>query len=232
MTITPTRTDVCSILLARTADGRPRVTSGGGAFRVITLAVSGETARVALVPDRALLLAGDSVGLSITVADGLALHVQETSGTVAYDMRRGSASWACSAAVGVDAGLVLDSLPWVSAEGSCVDRSLTVDLAESATLLARETLVLGRSGEGPGSLVARMSVTRGGRPMIVEELRSAHLAPYRILDSVLAIGHATLVDSRPLVLDSGDRLWRRLGREAHETAAVLDPVWTALVAVG
>jgi urease accessory protein len=120
----------------------------------------------------------------------------------------------------------------VSAQGSRVDRSLTVDLAESGTLLARETLVLGRSGEGPGSLVARMSVTREGRPVIVEELRSGHLAPYRILDSVLAIGHATLVDPRPLVLDSGDRLWRRLGRDTHETAAVLDPVWTALGAVG
>jgi urease accessory protein len=229
MTITPTRTDVCSISLARTPDGRARVTSGGGPFRVITLAVSGDSARVALVPDRALLLAGDSVAMSITVADGLALHVQETSGTVAYDMRGDSASWACSASVGVGAGLVLDSLPWVSAKGSRVDRSLTVDLAESGTLLARETLVLGRSGEGPGSLVARMSVTRGGRPVIVEELRSAHLSPYRILDSVLAVGHGAQVDSRPMLLDSGDRLWRRLGRDAHVTAADLDPVWGALV---
>ena len=33
---------------------------------------------------------------------------------------------------------------------------------------------------------------------------------------------------RPLRLETGDRLWRRLGREAHETAAALDPVWTAL----
>ncbi len=32
----------------------------------------------------------------------------------------------------------------------------------------------------------------------------------------------------PLRLETGDRLWRRLGHEAHETAAVLDPVWTAL----
>lgn len=229
MTITPTRTDVCSISLARTADGRARVTSGGGPFRVITLAVTDDSARVALVPDRALLLAGDSVGMSITVADCLALHVQETSGTVAYDMRGDSASWVCWASVGVEAGLVLDSLPWVSAQGSRVDRSLTVHLAEKATLLARETLVLGRSGEGPGSLVARTSVSREGRPVLVEELRSAHLAPYRILDSVLAIGHTTSVDSRPLVLDSGDRLWRRLGRDAHVTAADLDPVWGALV---
>ena len=229
MTITPTRTDVCSISLAHTAGGRVRVTSGGGPFRVITLAVSVDSARVALVPDRALLLAGDSVGISITVADGLSLHVQETSGTVAYDMRGDSASWTCSASVGVDAALVLDSLPWVSAFGSRVSRSLDVDLADAATLLARETLVLGRSGEGPGSLRASSSITRDGRPLMVEELCSAHLAPYRIVDSVLAIGHPAPVETRPFVLESGDRLWRRLGCEAHETAADLDPVWAALV---
>lgn len=229
MTITPTRTDVCSISLARTAGGRARVTSGGGPFRVITLAAGIDSARVALVPDRALLLAGDSVAMSINVAPGLSLQVIETSGTVAYDMRGGSASWACSASVGVGAGLVLDSLPWVSAFGSRVSRSLDVDLADAATLLARETLVLGRSGEDPGSLRASSSITRDGRPLMVEELCSDHVAPYRILDSVLAIGHLAPVETRPFVLDSGDRLWRRLGSEAHEAAADLDPVWAALV---
>lgn len=228
MTITPTRTDVCSISLGRTPGGRARVTSAGGPFRVITLAVDDDSAWVALVPDRALLLAGDSVGISITVADGLALHVQETSGTVAYDMRGSSASWRCEAWVGDGAGLVLDSLPWVSSQGSRVNRSLSVDLAGSASLLARETLVLGRSGEGPGALIACTSITREGRPVLVEELSSAHLAPYRIVDSVLAIGHSTPISSRAMVLDSGDRLWRRLGREAHLTAADLDPVWASL----
>ena len=67
--------------------------------------------------------------------------------------------------------------------------------------------------------------------MVVEELRSPHLAPFRVCDSVLAIGdqHDLPEGSpAPLRLETGDRLWRRLGREAHETAAVLDPVWTAL----
>lgn len=225
----PTRTDVCSISLARTAAGRARVTSGGGPFRVITLATTHASARVALVPDRALLLAGDSVEIAISVADGLVLHVQETSGTVAYDMRGGSATWRCSASVGVGSALVLDSLPWVSAAGSSVERSMEVSLADSATLLARETLVLGRSGEGPGALTARTSITREGRPVIVEELRSSHLSPYRIIDSVLAIGHRAPVETPSLVLETGDRLWRRLGHEAHRAAADLDPVWRALV---
>lgn len=229
MAPTRTRTEVCSISLARTATGRVRVTSGGGPFRVITLAVAQDSVRVALVPDRALLLAGDAVEIAIRVADGLALHVQETSGTVAYDMRGDRASWALMAEVGIGSTLVLDSLPWISAAGSDVVRSTSVSLDEAATLVARETLVLGRSGEGPGALTARTSITRSDRPVVVEELCSAHLSPYRIVDSVLAIGHHPPVATPSLVLETGDRLWRRLGQEAHRAAADLDPVWAALV---
>ena len=231
MTTTPTRTDTCSVSLARTAGGRVRVTGDGGPFRVMSLGVDDRRARVALVPTRALLLAGDVVEVQCHVADGLTLHLQETSGTVAYDMRGGSASWSFAAQVGEGARLVLDSLPWVSAAGSGVTRSMSVSLSSAATLLARETLVLGRSKEAPGDLVSRTTITREGRPVVVEELRSLHLAPHRILDSVLALGderHLPEGGPSPLRLETGDRLWRRLGREAHETAAVLDPVWTAL----
>lgn len=231
MTTTPTRTDVCSVSLARTGGGRVRVTTGGGHFRAITLGVDERGARVALVPTRALLLAGDVVGLQCHVADGLTLRLQETSGTVAYDMRGGSATWSFTAQVGDGARLVLDSLPWISAAGSTVTRSMSVSLAAAATLLARETLVLGRSMETAGDLVSSTTITRAGRPVIVEELRSRHLAPHRILDSVLAVGDdRDLPQGCPssLRLETADRLWRRLGHEAHETAAVLDPVWTAL----
>ena len=235
MTTTPTRTDACAVSLARTPDGRVRVTAGGGPFRVITLGVDERGARVALVPTRALLLAGDVVEVECDVADGLTLHLQETSGTVAYDMRGGSASWSFAARVGAGARLVLDSLPWVSAGGSRVTRSTSVSLGAAATLLARETLVLGRSGEAPGGLVSRTTITREGRPVVVEELQALHLAPHRILDSVLALGDGPdLIEGgpSPLRLESGDRLWRRLGREAHETAAVLDPVWDAARVLG
>jgi len=208
-----------------------RVTGDGGPFRVMSLGVDDRRARVALVPTRALLLAGDVVEVQCHVADGLTLHLQETSGTVAYDMRGGSASWSFAARVGEGARLVLDSLPWVSAAGSRVTRSMSVSLGSAATLLARETLVLGRSKEAPGDLVSRTTITREGRPVVVEELRSLHLAPHRILDSVLALGDGRPLPEggpSPLRLETGDRLWRRMGREAHETAAVLDPVWTAL----
>lgn len=231
MTTTSTRTDACSFAVAATADARVRVTASGGPFRVVTLSVGEGVARVALVPTRALLLAGDAVEVECEVGDGLTLHVQETSGTVAYDMRGGSASWSFTARVGVGSRLVLDTLPWVSSGGSHVARSTTVSLDAAATLLARETLVLGRSGEQPGALASRTTITRGARPLLVEELHSEHLAPHRVLDSVLAVGAGDGPPAGgppPFRLETGDRLWRRLGREAHETAAVLDPVWTAL----
>ena len=227
----PTLTDACSISLTRTASGRPRVSSSGGPLRVVTLSAGPDGARVALVPTRALLLAGDAVQVECEVGDGLALHVQETSGTVAYDMRGGSASWSFTARVGVGSRLVLDSLPWVSSGGSDVARSTSIHLLAGASLLARETLVLGRSGEVAGALESLTTITRGTCPVLVEELHAAHLGPSRVLDSVLAVGAGDqpLPDGpRPLRLETGDLLWRRLGREAHETAAALDPVWTAL----
>lgn len=231
MATTSTRTDTCSLSVTSTSDARVRVTARGGPLRVVTLAAGHGAARVALVPTRALLLAGDAVEVECEVGDGLTLHVQETSGTVAYDMRGGSASWSFSAGVGAGSLLVLDTRPWVSSGGSHVTRTTTVRLGAAATLLARETLVLGRSGEPPGALESRTTITRGARPVLVEELRSAHLAPHRVLDSILAVGTSGQPppgSPSPMRLETGDRLWRRLGREAHETAAALDPVWTAL----
>ena len=230
MATTSTRTDTCAFSVTGTSDGRVRVTASGGPFRVVTLAAGRGTARVALVPTRALLLAGDAVEVACEVGDGLTLHLLETSGTVAYDMRGGSASWSFGARVGVGSRLVLDTRPWVSSGGSRVTRTTTVQLGAAATLLARETLVLGRSGEPPGVLESRTTITREARPVLVEELGSAHLAPHRVLDSVLAVGGCGQPPDgpSPLRLETGDRLWRRLGHEAHVPAAALDPVWTAL----
>ena len=45
------------------------------------------TARISLVPEGALLLAGDAVELDVTVDAGARLDVVEPGGTVAFDMR-------------------------------------------------------------------------------------------------------------------------------------------------
>lgn len=245
----PTQPDATSHLtrvhLTRTASGRVRVVSGGGVFRVMLLARTGDGAVVQLVPGRALLLAGDDVAVEFVVDAGLRLEVGETGGTVAYDMRGGQARWRSTYRVAPAATLVHHTLPWVSAAGSRVDRSTDVHLEGDGRLLLRETLVLGRHGEEPGSLVTRTRVERDGHEVLVEELHSADLTAgpgteRRVLDQVFSFGPAQRVaqdDGTPggltrLDLGSGDTVWRRIDDHAHSGAAELDRVVLSLAQAG
>ena len=122
--------------------------------------------------------------------------------------------------VEVEAGgsLVWHGEPFVVAEGADVLRCTTVDAATDARVVIRETLVLGRSGERPGLLVARTDVRRGGIPVLVEELDAAlGLGPHRVLDQVLHLGGECPSDEDTLTLDSGDRLHRWLGHSLHSS---------------
>src|SRR5690606_1312444 len=59
--------EVTRLSLRATAGGGCRVAGGGGAFRAVQQRVTRTSARVALVPDRALLIAGDDVALEVEV---------------------------------------------------------------------------------------------------------------------------------------------------------------------
>ncbi len=234
---TRTETGTTRLVVGATG-GRCRFTSEGGPFRAVLQATDGTSARVALVPDRALLLAGDRVRLEVTVAAGTHLHLVETSGTVAYDMRGGDASWDVAVEVGAGGSFVHETLPWVSAAGSDVRRSTELVLAEGAGALVRETLVLGRHGEAPGRLTSRTVVRRGGREVLVEELDARDLAPARVLDGVLWVGAAGVGQevaevSEPgvtrLETETGEVLHRALATEAHLAAAGVDRVWQSQV---
>lgn len=204
-----------------------QVRAGGGALRVLTQSCGGARVRVAVVPERALLLAGDDVVFRVHVGEGVQLHLQDIAGTIAHDMRGGQARWRFEVDIAADGCLLHEALPWVSAQGSCVERDLILDLAPSAAALLRETIVLGRHGEGPGQLVSRTRVARDGIPVLVEDLHAADLAPARVLDAVYAFG----VESPPapgatrLVTAGGEVIHRVLGDAAHHACAVLDQVW-------
>lgn len=237
-----TSTDTTRLTLGRSSRGGCRVGGGGGAFRAVQEQVGRDWARVALVPDRALLLAGDDVRLEVEVEPGLRLELVETGGTVAYDMRGDSARWSATFTIGAGARLVHETLPWVSAAGSDVVRETRVDLApsggEAAGALLRETVVLGRHGEQPGRLVSHLHVRRDGLEVLVEELHAEDLAPHRVIDQVAAYG----LDPSPAAeVDSGgitrldladpagvDTVWRRLDDHAHVAAAGLDRIFAAL----
>jgi urease accessory protein len=182
--------------------------------------------RVALVPEQAVLLAGDHVTVTVRVAAGGRLEIVEPGGTVAYAMRGGRARWDVHVEVEDGGRLVWRGQPFVVAEGADVQRTTYVDVDGAARVVLRETLVLGRTGERPGRLTARTEVHRGGVPVLVEELDAAvGLGPHRVLDQVLRLGpdggrdgdHAGDHEGGQddLVLASGDRLQRWLGAQTH-----------------
>lgn len=213
------RTETTRVHLTRSPGGTVRLRGGGGAFRVMLLERGPDGARIALVPERALLIAGDDVAVEVEVDPGLRLEVTETGGTVAYDMRGGSARWAIAYRLGAGASLHHEALPWVSAQGSDVVRTTTLDLATEATASLAETLVLGRFGEAPGRLVAHTCVRRDRAEVLVEELHTDDLTADglggRVLETWTYLGtpapRAQQGWSR-LDLASGDVSLRRLER--------------------
>lgn len=198
-------------------------------------------ARVSLVPEGALLLAGDAVEIDITVDPGARLDILEPGGTVAFDMRGGRARWDTRIRLGRDAVLTWAGEPFVVAAGADVTRHVDIALAEGAAMASRETLVLGRYGEWPGRVRQSTVASIDGVPVLVEDLpldpstSPGLLGGHRVLCSVLLLGRD--LTSAPEVapdrydLEAGGHLWRRLGSQAHE--AQLAGAWASAVrAVG
>ena len=172
--------------------------------------------RVALVPEQAVLLAGDRVTVAVRVGAGQALEIVEPGGTVAYAMRGGRARWDVRVEVEEGGSLVWHGEPFVVAEGADVRRTLAVDVAAGGSAVLRETLVLGRSGEGPGRLVSRTAVRHEELPVLVEELDTrVGLGAHRVVDQVLRVGVPGAADDHSMTLSSGDVLQRWLGSATH-----------------
>ncbi|MCC2313810.1 urease accessory protein UreD [Cellulomonas xiejunii] len=215
------------IALSGPTGGRARLDVAGGALSCRRLPDEDGTVRVALVATQALLLAGDHVRIELDVAPGLVLEVVEITGTVAYDMQGGRASWDVDVQVGAGALLVWDALPFVVATGADVTRSARVELAEGAVAVLRETFVLGRTGEAGGLLTTSTHARLAGRPLLVETLTvspesrrdPALLGGARCLDTVTVLG-ARYEDDAPagadvLQLDRPGTLVRTFGTDAH-----------------
>lgn len=204
---------------------RPRCSLGRGLLVPRQLPSEHGTVRVALVASTALLLAGDEVRVDVHVGDGLSLEVVETAGTVAYAMRGGSARWDVTATLGRDASLVWVGLPFVVADGADVDRSTQLHLADGATAVLRESMVLGRSGQAGGRLESRTRAWAGGRPVLSETLLidartrddPVVLAGARCLDTVTALGLRLPDGPGVLQLDGAGSIARRLVDQLHES---------------
>lgn len=208
-------------------------------LRPMVLHHDARAARISLVPEGALLLAGDAIEIDVTVDAGARLDLVEPGGTVAFDMRGRRARWDVRIRLGRGAVLTWAGEPFVVASGADVSRRLDVHLDAGAALALRETVVLGRFAEQPGRLHQRTQVTAERRPVLVEDLPldatsvPGLLGGHRVMASVLLLGDQLRSgsDLRPdrYDLDAGGHLWRRLGAQAHEAA--LPDAWAEALRV-
>lgn len=153
--------------------------------------------RIALVGTRAGLLAGDDLGLRISVGPGARLELVEPAGLIAYDHRGGRSRWRARVEVAEGGELLWCGQPFVVSSGADVLREMDVVLAAGARMLWRDTLVLGRSGERGGSVRAVTRVTYDDEELLVEDLDLTDadvralpglLGPHRVVGAVTALG--------------------------------------------
>jgi len=184
------------------------------------------SARLCLVPDGALLLAGDRITIQVTVGDGVTLTLVEPTGTVAYDMAGGLAEWATRIELRDDARLAWATEPFIVSSGADVVRTTQVTLGAGARLAMREVIVLGRHGERPGRARFDWSAyDHTDRPLLVESLQVDErsslpgvLGDHRVLSSVTALGWvppAELASVGRLDLEHGGTTWRELAVATH-----------------
>ncbi|MER7156715.1 urease accessory protein UreD, partial [Streptomyces lydicus] len=111
-----------------------------------------------------------------------------TGETATYDVR-----------LTVGEGARLDWLPepLISARGSDLRMTTTVELAPTARLVLREEQVLGRSGEETGALRSRLTVRRAGRTLLDQETAYGPGVPgwdtSAVLDGNRALGQLLVV---------------------------------------
>lgn len=186
-------------------------------------------ARLALVAGGALLLGGDKVEIEVLVGEGCTLELEDIGGTVAYDADGVESSWSVSITLSANAKLIWHALPLVVADGANVNRSTRVNLAEGATALLRETVVLGRHGEVGGNIHQRTEVVQTGRPMLIEDLRLVGgqvipgvLGENRVLDSCLSLGQRAEA-AKALQFELPGTMARFIGMQTHNSS--MDAVW-------
>ncbi|MGX8904839.1 urease accessory protein UreD [Streptomyces netropsis] len=175
------------------------VLDGAGPFALRRLRPQGREAHVRLVGAMSAPLGGDLLGLTVEVADGAALRFSTTAATIALPGRTGAPA-AYDTRIHVGDGATLRWLPeqLISARGSDLRTTTRVELAPTARLVLREEQVLGRVGEAPGRLAARLTVRRAGRSLFDQELTYGPGAPGwdggAVLGGHRAVGQLLVVD--------------------------------------
>jgi urease accessory protein len=178
-------------------------------------------------------LGGDELRLTLDVADGACAQLAAAGASIAQG---GASRMTTSVRLGAGSRLDADPGALVVSAGAHVDVELAIELEPTSTLVWRELVVLGRSGEAPGRATLRWDVRRGGSPVLRQhvDLASPALAAWpgtaagcRVLVSELRIGPG--VDARTVV-HSPTAVTQRLA-DAATLTTVLAPSAAAAEAV-
>jgi urease accessory protein len=145
-------------------------------------------------------IGGDELALRISVGAGAFLRVRTAAASIALPGPDGLES-ALRVSVDVAAGGRLEYLPEpvVVSAGARHATIIRVTLAEGASLLLRDEVLLGRHGETGGASRTELRVSYAGRPLLRQSLEVSGADPADLGPAVLA-GHrgvGTLLDVDP-----------------------------------
>lgn len=145
--------------------------AGDGPLALRRTRAAGPGAAVTVVGAMSAPLGGDHLRIEAEVGPGARLTVGSAAATVSLPGRGNDpATYEVRLTVGEGAELHWLPEPLIAARGSDLRMTTTVDLAPGARLVLREEQILGRHGETPGRLTARLTVRLGGRPLLDQEL--------------------------------------------------------------
>jgi urease accessory protein len=164
------------------------------------------TIGLCLVGTAAGPLAGDELRLTVDIADGARAELVAAGASIAQG---GASRMATTVRLGAGARLAADPGPLIVSAGARVDVELAIDVEPTSTLVWRELVVLGRTGEPPGRATLRWDVTRGGSAVLRQHVDLA--------DSALAAWPGTAAGCRVLVSEL------RIGPEVDARTVVHSP---------
>ncbi len=137
-------------------------------------------------------LGGDRLRLDVRVQAGASLSIRTVAASIVLP---GRAPSELDIEVRVDEGAHLDwhPEPLVSVVGSRHRQRVSIELASTSTLRWHETLVLGRTGEPPGTIDTRTRIDRAGEVLLHHDLRLGDPADSDSWRSAAGIADAKLV---------------------------------------
>ncbi|WP_229891378.1 urease accessory protein UreD [Streptomyces lavendofoliae] len=196
-----------------------------GPFHLRRLRARGGQARVRVLGAMSAPLGGDRLALDISAEAHARLEVTTAAATIALrGPTTAPATYDVRVRVGDHAMLHWLPEPLISTRGSTLHQTFVIDLAATAHLLMREEQLLGRSGEAPGHLSTRLTVRRGGRPILEQHTAYGDPAPAWDGPAVLGTHRAT---GQLLLVDPQLRSPREphlIGDDPAEGHAVLTPL--------